>query len=199
MTATAMNKIARSSLLTLEAYARARKEFRARVMAHKRHRKVHLGDHLTLIFEDELTVRYQIQEMLRAEKIFEEEDIQHELEAYNPLIPDGRNLKATMMIEYPDLEERRAALARLKGIEDRTYVQVEACQRVYAIADEDLERETEEKTSSVHFLRFELTDEMVKSLKYGVGLALGVDHPHYKVAVDPLPIDIRNSLVNDLA
>jgi hypothetical protein len=199
MTATAMNKIARSSLLTLEAYARARKEFRARVMAHKKHRKVHLGDHVTLIFEDELTVRYQIQEMLRAEKIFEEEDIQHELEAYNPLIPDGRNLKATMMIEYPDLEERRAALARLKGIEDRTYVQVEACQRAYAIADEDLERETEEKTSSVHFLRFELTDEMVKSLKYGVSLAVGVDHPHYKVALDPLPIDIRNSLVNDLA
>jgi hypothetical protein len=199
MTATAMNKIARSSLLTLEAYARARKEFRARVMAHKKHRKVHLGDHVTLIFEDELTVRYQIQEMLRAEKIFEEEDIQHELEAYNPLIPDGRNLKATMMIEYPDLEERRAALARLKGIEDRTYVQVEACQRVYAIADEDLERETEEKTSAVHFLRFELTDEMVKSLKYGVSLAVGVDHPHYRVALDPLPIDIRNSLVNDLA
>jgi len=199
MTATAMNKIARSSLLTLEAYARARKEFRARVMAHKKHRKVHLGDHVTLIFEDELTVRYQIQEMLRAEKIFEEEDIQHELEAYNPLIPDGRNLKATMMIEYPDLEERRAALARLKGIEDRTYVQVEACQRVYAIADEDLERETEEKTSAVHFLRFELTDEMVKSLKYGVSLAVGVDHPHYRVALDPLPIDIRNSVVNDLA
>jgi hypothetical protein len=199
MTATAMNKIERSSLLTLEAYARARRDFRAKVMAHKKHRKVHLADHVTLIFEDELTVRYQIQEMLRAEKIFEEDEIRHELEAYNPLIPDGRNLKATMMIEYADVEERKAALARLKGIEDRTYVQVEGCDRVYAIADEDLERETEEKTSSVHFLRFELGDEMLKALKYGVGLAVGIDHPHYRVAIDPLPIDVRNSLVNDLA
>jgi hypothetical protein len=199
MTATAMNKIARSTLLTLEAYARGRREFRAKVMAHKKHRKVHLGDHVTLIFEDELTVRYQIQEMLRAEKIFEEEEIQHELEAYNPLIPDGRNLKATMMIEYVDVDERKAALARLKGIEDRTYVQVEGCERAYAIADEDLERETEEKTSSVHFLRFELADEMVKALKYGVGLTVGIDHPHYVAALDPLPLDIRNSLVGDLA
>jgi hypothetical protein len=199
MTTTAMNQIARSSLLTLEAYARSRKEFRARVIAHKKHRKVHLGDHVTLIFEDELTVRYQIQEMLRAEKIFEEQDIQHELEAYNPLIPDGRNFKATMMIEYAEVEERKAALARLKGIENRTYVQVEACERVYAIADEDLERETEEKTSSVHFLRFELADEMVKALKYGVGLTVGIDHPAYKAALDPLPLDIRNSLVGDLA
>jgi hypothetical protein len=199
MTTTAMNKIARSSLLTLEAYARSRKEFRARVIAHKKHRKVHLGDHVTLIFEDELTVRYQIQEMLRAEKIFEEQDIQHELEAYNPLIPDGRNFKATMMIEYAEVEERKAALARLKGIEDRTYVQVEGCERVWAIADEDLERETEEKTSSVHFLRFELTDEMVKALKYGVGLTVGIDHPEYEAALDPLPLEFRNSLVGDLA
>jgi hypothetical protein len=199
MTTTAMNKIARSSLLTLEAYARGRKEFRARVIAHKKHRKVHLADHVTLIFEDELTVRYQIQEMLRAEKIFEEQDIQHELEAYNPLIPDGRNFKATLMIEYAEVEERKAALARLKGIEDRTYVQVEGCERVWAIADEDLERETEEKTSSVHFLRFELTDEMVKALKYGVGLTVGIDHPEYKAALDPLPLEFRNSLVGDLA
>jgi hypothetical protein len=144
-------------------------------------------------------VRYQIQEMLRAEKMFEESDIVNELEAYNPLIPDGRNLKATMMIEYPDVDERRAALARLKGIEDRTWVQVEGCDRVFAIADEDLERENEEKTSSVHFLRFELTDEMVKALKYGVGFAVGIDHPAHRAKVDPLPIDIRASLVGDLA
>ncbi len=194
-----MPKIQRDSLMTLEAYARNRKDFRAKVMAHKKDRKVHLGDHITLIFEDELTIRYQVQEMLRAERIFEEEGIQDELEAYNPLIPDGRNFKATMMIEYPDVEERRHALARLKGIEDRTWVQVEGCPRVYAIADEDLERENEEKTSSVHFLRFELTDEMAKSLKYGVGLAMGIDHPAYTVMLDPVPLNIRNSLADDLA
>ncbi len=194
-----MPKIQRDSLMTLEAYARNRKDFRAKVMAHKKDRKVHLGDHVTLIFEDELTIRYQVQEMLRAERIFEEAGIQDELEAYNPLIPDGRNFKATMMIEYPDAEERRQALARLKGIEDRTWVQVEGCPRVYAIADEDLERESEEKTSSVHFLRFELTEEMAKALKYGVGLSMGIDHAAYKVALDPVPLNVRSSLVDDLA
>jgi hypothetical protein len=194
-----MPKIERDTLMTLEAYTRGRKEFRAKVMAHKKDRKVHLGDHVTLIFEDELTIRYQVQEMLRAERIFEEEGILGELEAYNPLIPDGRNFKATMMIEYPDVDERRVALARLKGIEDRAWVQVEGCPRVYAIADEDLERENEEKTSAVHFLRFELTDEMAKSLKYGVGLAIGIDHPACTVALDPVPVNIRNSLVADLA
>jgi hypothetical protein len=137
--------------------------------------------------------------MLRIERTFEEAGILDELEAYNPLVPDGSNFKATMMIEYAEVEERKAALARLKGIEDRTYVQVEGCERVWAIADEDLERETEEKTSSVHFLRFELTDEMVKALKYGVGLTVGIDHPEYKAALDPLPLEFRNSLVGDLA
>jgi hypothetical protein len=195
----AMPKIDRDSLMTLEAYSRGRTEFRAKVMAHKRNRKVHVGDHVTLIFEDELTIRYQVQEMLRAERIFEEDGITGELEAYNPLIPDGRNFKATMMIEYPDVDERKSALSQLKGVEDRTWVQVEGCPRVYAIADEDLERENEEKTSSVHFLRFELTDEMAKALKYGVGLAIGVDHPAYRAALDPVPVNIRNALAADLA
>ena len=194
-----MPKIQPDSLMTLEAYARNRKEFRAKVMAHKKGRSVALGDHLTLVFEDELTIRYQVQEMLRIERIFEQEGIQGELEAYNPLIPDGRNFKATMMIEYPDVDERKHALARLKGIEDRVWVQVEGCEKVHAIADEDLDRSTEEKTSAVHFLRFELTDEMAASLKYGVGLGIGVDHPEYSAEIAALPSNIRNSHVNDLA
>src|SRR5262245_38302144 len=159
MTGLTMQKLSRDSLMTLEAYAKARKEFRAQVIAHKKNRTVHLGGHVTLIFEDELTVRYQVQEMLRIEKIFEEQGIQDEIDAYNPRIPDGRNLKATMMVEYEDVEERRRALALLRGVEDRTWVRVEGCERVFAIADEDLDRETDEKTSSVHFLRFELTRE----------------------------------------
>jgi hypothetical protein len=194
-----MQKLTPDSLMTLEAYAKARKDFRARVLAHKKPHTVHLGAHVTLIFEDELTIRYQVQEMLRIEKIFEQEGIQDEIDAYNPLIPDGRNFKATMMIEYEDVEERREALARLKGIEDRTWVRVEACAPVYAIADEDLERETDEKTSSVHFLRFELTKEMAESLKYGVSLAIGVDHPHYSASLDPVPAEVRAALVKDLA
>jgi hypothetical protein len=195
----AMPKIQRDSLMTLEAYARARREFRAKVIAHKRDRKVTLGHHVTLIFEDELTIRYQVQEMLRVERIFEEDGIQGELDAYNPLIPDGRNFKATMMIEYPDAAERKLALARLKGIENCVWVQVEGCPKSLAIADEDLERETAEKTSAVHFLRFELTDEMAKALKYGVGLAIGIDHSEYRVEVPAVPLNIRNSLAGDLA
>lgn len=195
----AMPKIERDSLMTLEAYSRGRTAFRAKVMAHKKHRKVHLGNHVTLVFEDELTIRYQVQEMLRAERIFEEDGINDELEAYNPLIPDGRNFKATMMIEYVDAAERKVALAKLKGIEDRTWVQVEGCPRVFAIADEDLERENAEKTSSVHFLRFELTEEMAKALKYGVGLAIGIDHPEYRATLDPVPVAVRNALVADLS
>jgi hypothetical protein len=195
----AMEKVARESLLTLEAYAKARKEFRAKVLAHKKPRTVRLGEHMTLVFEDELTIRYQIQEMLRVEKIFEEEGIQDELDAYNPLIPDGRNFKATMLIEYEDVNERKAALARLKGDEDRVWVRVEGCPPVYAIADEDLERENEQKTSSVHFLRFELTQEMVDALKYGMALAIGCDHPHYHAARDPVPPETRAALLNDLA
>jgi len=193
-----MQKISRDSLMSLEAYAKARKDFRARVLAHKKSRIVRLGEHVTLIFEDELTIRYQVQEMLRVERIFEEDGIQEELDAYNPLIPDGRNFKATMMIEYEDVDERRAALARLKGIEDRAWVRVEGCPPVFAVADEDLERETDEKTSSVHFLRFELSGEMVEALKYGVGLAIGVDHPHYTAKIDPVPAEVRVALLADL-
>jgi Protein of unknown function (DUF3501) len=186
-----MPQISRTSLMTLEAYAKERNAFRAKVMKHKERRNVHLGEHVTL--------RYQVQEMLRIERIFDEDGIQDELEAYNPLIPDGTNLKATMMIEYPEVEERHRMLAKLKGIEDRVWIQVEGCARVYAIADEDLERENEEKTSSVHFLRFELSDEMRKALKYGVGLAMGVDHPQYRAAVDSVPAEVRTSLAGDLA
>jgi hypothetical protein len=167
-------------------------------MAHKKDRTVHLGAHVTLIFEDELTIRYQIQEMLRIERTFEEQGIQDELDVYNPLIPDGRNFKATMMIEYADAEERKHALAKLKGIEDRVWIQVEGCARVYAIADEDLERETEEKTSAVHFLRFELDDEMAKALKYGVSLALGIDHPNYQADLGAVAAGVRASLTRDL-
>jgi len=194
-----MPKITRESLMTLEAYAKARTDFRAKVLEHKKPRAVRLGNHVTLLFEDELTIRYQIQEMLRIEKTFEESGIQDELEAYNPLIPDGRNFKATMLIEYPDVEERRVALAKLKGIEDRVWVQVEGSPRVYAIADEDLERENEEKTSSVHFVRFELTREMAEALKYGVALSIGVDHPNYTASQAPVSQATRAALVKDLA
>lgn len=194
-----MPKVTRDSLMTLEAYAKARPEFRKKVIAHKKHRAVHLGPHVTLLFEDELTIRYQIQEMLRIEKIFEEEGIQHELEAYNPLIPDGRNFKATMLIEYEDAEVRKRELAKLIGIEDKVWVQVEGSPKVYAIADEDLERENEEKTSSVHFMRFELTEDMAAALKYGVPLSIGVDHPNYKAAQEPVSAEIRAALVADLA
>ena len=192
-----MPRITRESLLTLEAYAKARKEFRAKVLAHKKPRTVHLGEHLTLVFEDELTLRYQIQEMLRIEKTFEEAGIQDELDAYNPLVPDGTNLKATMLIEYADVEERRVALGRLKGIEDRVWVQVEGCPKVYAIADEDLERENEEKTSAVHFLRFEFSPEMIAALKYGVALGIGVDHPNYAAAIPALGAESRGALAAD--
>ena len=193
-----MPRITRDSLMSLETYARERPEFRARVMAHKQNRTVHLGEHVTLIFEDELTIRYQIQEMLRAERIFEGEGIQEELDAYNPLVPDGSNWKATMMIEYPEVEERGRMLARLIGIEDRVWVQVEGRPRVYAIADEDLERENAEKTSSVHFLRFELERTAAQALKQGARLAIGVDHPHYRAAIDDLNPAVRRSLLEDL-
>jgi hypothetical protein len=196
---TTMPKITRDSLMTLEAYAKSRKEFRAKVLEHKKPRAVHLGEHVTLLFEDELTIRYQIQEMLRIEKTFEEGGIQDELEAYNPLIPDGRNFKATMLIEYEDIEERRVALSKMKGIEDKVWVQVEGCAKVFAIADEDLERENEQKTSSVHFLRFELTKEMAEALKYGIALSIGVDHPAYRAALEPVAPATRTALVKDLA
>jgi len=194
-----MAQVTRESLMTLEAYAKARPEFRKKVIEHKKNRSVPLGEHVTLLFEDELTVRYQVQEMLRIEKIFDEEGILSEIEAYAPLIPDGTNWKATMLIEYPDPHERKRELARLIGIEDRVWVQVEGAPKVYAIADEDMERENEEKTSSVHFLRFELTEDMAAALKYGVGLAVGVDHPNYTASVPALPAEVRAALVADLA
>ena len=194
-----MGQIARESLLGLEAYARERAAFRDRVLAHKQRRSIRLGENLTLLFEDELTIRYQVQEMLRIERIFEEAGIQHELEAYNPLVPDGSNWKATMLIEYPDEDLRRTMLQKLKGIEDRVWVQVEGCARVFAIADEDLERENEEKTSAVHFLRFELDQEMCRAVRYGVGISMGVDHPAYRAEVDALPADSRAALAEDLA
>jgi hypothetical protein len=192
-----MPRITRESLMTLEAYARVRKDFRANVMAHKKTRTVHLGEHLTLLFEDEMTMRYQIQEMLRAERIFEEDGIRDELEAYNPLIPDGSNWKATMLIEYDDPAQRQQALGQLIGIEDRVWVQVGGASRVYAIADEDLERETETKTSSVHFLRFELDASAKRALREGAGLRIGVDHPRYRHEVE-VPAAVRKSLLKDL-
>ena len=191
--------IKRENLLPLETYARERNAFRARVIEHKKHRTVRLGEHLTLLFEDELTLRYQVQEMLRVERIFEEAGIQQELDAYNPLVPDGSNWKATMLIEYPDAEERRRMLARLKGIERRVWVQAEGGERVYAIADEDLERENDEKTSSVHFLRFELDAAVRARLERGAGLAMGVDHPAYRAELDPVAAEIRSALAQDLA
>jgi hypothetical protein len=192
-------RITRESLMTLETYAKERAHFRARVLEHKRARTVHLGEHLTLVFEDELTLRYQIQEMLRIEKTFEEAGIQDELDAYNPLVPDGTNFKASMLIEYEDVEERRVALSRLRGVEDRVWVQVAGFARVYAIADEDLERATDEKTSAVHFLRFELDKPMASALKNGAALGVGVDHPAYSAEIPAVGDATRKALAEDLA
>lgn len=199
MRAEPMQKLTRNELLPLEQYAKQRSDFRARVMAHKNNRRVQIGPNATLYFEDRLTMHYQVQEMLRAERIFEEEGIQDELDAYNPLIPDGRNWKATFMLEFPDIDERQTALARMIGVEVRTWVQVEGFPRVWAIADEDLERETEEKTSSVHFLRFELAPDMIKAVKGGAAVSMGIDHPAYLYTVSPVPPATRESLARDLA
>lgn len=193
-----MNKLDLDDLYSLEEYARNRDEFRARVMEHKRHRRLHLGDHVTLCFEDRLTIRYQVQEMLRAERIFEADGIQAELDAYNPLIPEGNNWKATMLIEYPEVAERERELQRLVGIEHRVWMQVGDHEPVAAIADEDLERSTESKTSAVHFLRFELSPEMVAALKDGAPLRAGVDHPAYSLRLEAVPELLRESLVADL-
>lgn len=190
--------IQRDSLLSLESYARERSSIRARVIEHKKHRTVRLGNSVTLIFEDELTIRYQIQEMLRIERIFEEPGIRNELETYNALVPDGRNFKATMMIEYPDPDERREWLAKLIGIEDKVWIQVRGFGRVWAIADEDLERENGEKTSAVHFLRFETTEAMARALKTGAVLSVGIDHPQYGTVLELAP-SVRAALVVDLA
>ncbi|MCE5231839.1 MAG: DUF3501 family protein [Mizugakiibacter sp.] len=193
-----MHKLTHEDLYTLEAYARERAQFRAKVLAHKKARTVHLGEHLTLIFEDRLTVQYQVQEMLRIERIFEPEGIRGELDAYNPLIPDGCNLKATMLVEYEDAAERQRELARLRGIEHRVGLSVDGHAPVAAIADEDLERSNEEKTSAVHFLRFELAAPMIDALRAGAGLALAVDHAGYR-AHTALPEATRRALLADLA
>lgn len=190
--------IPRESILTLEAYAKARPTLRAEIIAHKRRRTVHLGNHLTLLFEDEKTLRYQVQEMLRAEKIFDEEGIQGELDAYNPLVPDGSNFKATMLLEYGNEAERRVALRKLIGVEDRLFVQVEGQPRVYAIADEDLDRETDEKTSAVHFVRFELSPDMKTALRSGAQMMIGCDHPAYPAHVEETPPETLAALIADL-
>jgi hypothetical protein len=189
--------LTREKLYSLEEYARVRPEFRARVIAHKANRRLAIGPHATLYFEDILTMQYQVQEMLRLERIFEAEGIEQELEVYNPLIPDGSNWKATFMVEYEDVEERRAALARLIGIEKAIWMQAAGCAKVYPIANEDLDRETEDKTAAVHFLRFELTPDMVAAIRRGAGLRAGIDHAGYRMEVE-VPANVRDSLAGDL-
>lgn len=193
-----IQKLTKNSLWTLEHYARVRDKFRKEMIEHKKSRMVSLGENLTLHFEDAQTIKYQVQEILRIEKTFEEEGIVDELEAYNPLIPDGTNFKCTMMIEFSDEAVRKEKLKSLKGIEDKVWVRVEGRDKVWAIADEDLARENDEKTSAVHFLRFELDEDMIQSLHYGVGMSIGVDHTQYSVSIDPVTIDLRNNLVKDL-
>ena len=191
-------KLERKDLWSLEEYAEERDAFRAEVLAHKKNRRVMLGTHVMLVFEDQLTIRYQIQEMLRAERIFEAAGIEEELAAYNPLIPDGDNWKATFLLEYPDVDHRRKALAGLVGVEFKVWTQVEGCDRIYAVADEDLERSTEEKTSSVHFLRFQLSPAMVSAAKAGGAISFGVDHPNLSVEIFNLEDPVRSALVADL-
>ena len=193
-----MDKLTRSDLYSLEQYAENRSEIRAQVMQHKKNRIVHVGPSATIYFEDRQTIQYQIQEMLRVERIFEASGIEEELEAYNPLIPDGSNWKATFMIEEPDVDRRRELLSELVGIEDRVWVRVDGNEQVFAIADEDLERETESKTSSVHFLRFELSDKMVADLGQGAALGVGIEHRNYSHEVEPVATSIRDALVADL-
>jgi len=189
----------RNDLLSLEEYSVRRQEFKAKVISHKKNRQLSLSEHARLYFEDELTIRYQIQEMLRIEKVFEAEGIQDELDAYNPLIPDGTNFKATFMLEYDDVELRKVELAKLIGVEDQIWLQVEGCDKVYAIADEDLDRENAEKTSSVHFLRFELSEAMISKLKQSQSLFAGCDHLNLPIAGVKLPAALVASLTEDLA
>lgn len=195
---TTMQKLTRDDLMSLEQYADARSDFRDKVLEHKRNRRIALGTNAALYFEDRLTMQYQVQEMLRIERIFEADGIREELDAYNPLIPDGSNWKATFMVEFPDIEERRAMLTQLVGIEDKVWLRVDGHDKVFPIADEDLERDDESKTSAVHFLRFELDEDMIASLKGGNGLAAGIDHPNYQVEIANVADNIRNSLVADL-
>jgi hypothetical protein len=193
-----MQKLTRDDLMSLEEYAEQRLEFRDTVMMHKRNRRMNLGTNAALYFEDRLTMQYQVQEMLRIERIFEAASINEELEAYNPLIPDGCNWKATFMVEFPEEEERRVMLARLVGIEDCVYVQVANFDRVFAIADEDMERADDEKTSAVHFMRFEFSPEQAKALKSGAAFLAGIDHENYQVDIAPVADNVRESLLNDL-
>ncbi len=194
-----MNKLTREDLYSLEEYANLRPEFRAKVIAHKQHRKLHIGENATLYFEDRLTLQYQVQEMLRIERVFEAQGIEDELAAYNPLIPDGSNLKATFMVEFPDTEERRRRLAELIGIEKGTWLQVEGFERVTPIANEDLERTTDEKTSAVHFMRFEFSQEMIAAFRGGAKLSAGIGHDKYQHTVDPVPEPIAQALRADFA
>lgn len=191
-------QLARADLMSLEQYSTVRKEFRSRVLEHKRNRLIRIGPNVTWLFEDRLTIQYQVQEMLRVERIFESAGIQDELDSYNPLIPDGGNWKATFLIEFPDADERKVRLAALKGVEERCWVQVEGFGRVFAIADEDLERENEEKTSAVHFLRFELSPQMCSKVKAGGAVSAGIDHQNYSFEVAPLGAAQRDSLARDL-
>ena len=193
-----MTKLTREDLYSLEEYAEVRQQFRRDVMAHKKSRQVPVGPNATLYFEDATTMKYQIQEMLRIERIFEKEGIQEELDAYNPLVPDGTNWKATFMVEFPDIDERRQRLAELIGIEDRVWVQAAGHERVYAVADEDLEREDEDKTSSVHFLRFELSTGMVSAVKNGAAIGMGIDHDQYRCEIEAVSANVRDSLAADL-
>ena len=190
--------LTRESLYSLEKYSEFRDEFRQQVMEHKRNRRLPLGTNATLYFEDEMTMQYQVQEMLRIEKIFEADGIQEELDAYNPLIPDGSNWKATFMVEFPEIEERKAMLTRLVGVEEKVWMQIGDLPKIVPIADEDLERSDDEKTSAVHFLRFELTAEQVEQLKNGAELAAGIDHDVYQVEIRPVAENIRLSLLKDL-
>ena len=193
-----MSHLNPSDLYSLEEYAQIRADYRATIMAHKKNRALSIGPNATLYFEDQQTMQYQVQEMLRIEKIFEQDGINDELEAYNPLIPDGDNWKATFMIEYDDVEERQKMLGKLLGIEKVTWVQVEGFDKVTPIANEDLDRETEDKTSSVHFLRFQLSEEMIDAVKNGTTISAGIDHEHYSHTVDPIASNIRDSLADDL-
>jgi hypothetical protein len=194
-----MDKLNRNDLYSLEQYAEKRNDIRTQVMKHKKNRVIHIGPKATLYFEDRQTIQYQIQEMLRVERIFEASGIEDELNAYNPLIPDGSNWKATFMIEEPDVERRLALLAELVGIEDRVWVRIEGNERVFAIADEDMDRDTEDKTSAVHFLRFELTGDMIADIKQGAALAVGIDHRNYSHEIEPVATSLRDALVADLA
>lgn len=194
-----MTQLSHEDLYSLEEYSRIRQEFRTRVIDHKKSRRLPIGPHAALYFEDELTMQYQIQEMLRIERIFEHDGIQDELDVYNPLIPDGTNWKATFMMEYDDVEERKQALAKLIGIENAIWFAVEGHEKIRPIANEDLERTTEDKTSAVHFIRFELTDGMIESLKNGAKLSAGIDHAEYNYTIDGLDSAVKNSLISDLS